>query len=61
MAIEFKEYSEEEKQQFDVGQFTGCDKCVYFPKEFDEICGNSPCTSDEREDKKDGYYIKTEN
>jgi hypothetical protein len=55
MAIEFKEYSEEEIK---TGVLLGCKKCAYFNEQFDEMCNNSPCTSDEREDKKNGYYIE---
>jgi len=55
MEIEFKEYSQEE---IETGVLRGCKKCAYFDEEFDEICNKSPCTGDEREDKKDGYYIK---
>jgi len=55
MAIEFKEYSEEEKETSGV---LNCKECIHLGEEFDEICKNSPCTRDERQDKKDGYYIE---
>jgi hypothetical protein len=58
MEIEFKEYSKEELQDIENGYIVGCYNCVYFPDEFEKECDQSPCTKEEREDKKDGYYIE---
>ena len=52
MAIEFKEYSEEEKK-FMVHL---CEKCIFVNDL--EACYGNQCNPEEREDKKDGYYIE---
>ena len=54
MTIVFKEYSEEEKEEMKIGEFEVCERCVYKYKP----CIDKPCTSLDREDKKDGYYIE---
>ena len=55
MAIEFKEYSEEEIKQLEFGTMKPCEKCVNW---IENICSSeAPCTSSGRKDKKDGYYV----
>ena len=56
MAIVFKEYSEEEKKELENRYFFGCQRCVYNNKP----CIDKPCSSLDRKDKKDGYYIETQ-
>jgi hypothetical protein len=55
MAIEFKEYSEEEIHDINDKLITACEKCVYYGL---DDCYPYLCCPHEREDKKNGYYIE---
>lgn len=57
MTIEFKEYTEEEKRIVELdGFFTGCYDCIFINDPI--LCKENPCTSNKRDDKKEGYYIQ---